>query len=49
MPVYGQAVRKKGRFNCCSEQQPCSVQVVERSGLVASSFQFFSRQGGSIG
>jgi hypothetical protein len=27
---------KKGRFNCCPEQQPCGVQVVERVGLVAS-------------
>ena len=43
MPVYGQAVRKKGRFNCCSEQQPCGVQVVEWVGLVTSSFQFFTR------
>ena len=25
------------------EQQPCGVQVVERVGLVASSFQFFTR------
>ena len=43
MPVHRQAARKKGRFNCCSEQQPCGVQVVERVGLVASSFQFFTR------
>ncbi len=40
MPIHGQAVRKKGRFNCCSEQQPCGVQVVEWVGLVASGFQF---------
>ena len=26
-----------------AEQQPCSVQVVEWVGLVASSFQFFIR------
>jgi hypothetical protein len=26
-----------------AEQQPCGVQVVERVGLVASSFQFFTR------
>jgi hypothetical protein len=25
------------------EQQPCCVQAVERVGLVASSFQFFTR------
>ena len=25
--------QKKGRFNCCSEQQPCGVQVMERVGL----------------
>jgi len=31
------------------EPQPCGVQVVERVGLVASSFQFLTRQGGSIG
>ncbi len=28
------------------EQQPCGVQVVERVGLVASSFQFFTRLAG---
>ena len=28
-----------------AEQQPCGVQVVERVGLVASGFQFFTRLG----
>jgi len=41
LPVYRQAVRKKGRFlTVAPEQQPCGVQVVERVGLVASGFQF---------
>ena len=26
-----------------AEQQPCGIQVVERVGLVASGFQFFTR------
>jgi len=30
-------------FATAEEQQPCGVQVVERVGLVASSFQFFTR------
>ena len=38
MPIHRQAVRKKGRFNRCLEQQPCGVQVVERVGLVTGYF-----------
>ena len=39
MPVHRQAVREKGRFNCCPpEQQPSGVQVVEWVGLVAGGF-----------
>jgi len=33
----------QGVFTVAPEQQPCGVQVVERVGLVASSFQFFTR------
>ena len=33
-------------FATAAEQQPCGVQVVERVGLVASSFQFFTRLAG---
>jgi len=33
----------QGVLTVAPEQQPCGVQVVERVGLVASSFQFFTR------
>ena len=34
---------KRGDLTVAAEQQPCGVQVVERVGLVASGFQFFTR------
>ena len=43
MPVHDQAARKRGGLTVAAEQQPCCVQVVEWVGLVASSFQFFTR------
>jgi hypothetical protein len=33
----------QGVLTVAAEQQPCGVQVVEWVGLVASSFQFFTR------
>jgi len=35
--------KKRGDLTVAAEQQPCGVQVVEWVGLVASSFQFFTR------
>ena len=34
---------KRVGLTVAAEQQPCGVQVVERVGLVASGFQFFTR------
>ena len=36
---------KRVDLTVAAEQQPCGVQVVERVGLVASSFQFFTSLG----
>ena len=36
---------KRVDLTVAAEQQPCGVQVVEWVGLVASSFQFFTRLG----
>ena len=51
--VFSQACKKlnthsriasfQGVLTVAPEQQPCGVQVVERVGLVTSSFQFISR------
>ena len=42
LPVHRQAVKKGVGLTVAPEQQPCGVQVVERVGLVAFSFQFFT-------
>jgi len=46
--VEGSAICEKNH-SVAVEPKPVSVQVVERVGLVASGFQFCTRQGGSIG
>ena len=42
MPDQGQTASKKAVLTVAAEQ-PCGVQVVEGVGLVAGSFQFFTR------
>ena len=43
LPVHRQAVQTNCLLTVAPEQQPQGVQVVERVGLVAFSFQFFPR------